>query len=313
MKYWWVNHKQTFSAEIEGGYIWSPKSNVNGGFNQTYLNLTQVKPGDVVFSYASGMIKAIGVATNSYREQLLPAAFGGATERWGEIGWEVLIQWKLLQVPISPKDHLQKFASLLPEKHSPIRADGNGNQGCYLASISDELGLLLMDMLRVGDTGAVYAAIAISEERQDQEAESIINQSDIAHTEKEQLIKARIGQGMFRINLEKIEKGCRVTGVTRKDLLIASHIKPWRDSDNAERIDGFNGLLLAPHVDKLFDRGWISFSDDGEILAVDAEIREILKSWGINPAKNIGRFSARQYSYLAYHRKNVFMRPDTSI
>lgn len=68
MAYWWVNHKQTFSNEIEGGYIWSPKENSNGSRNQTYINLTLTRPGDIVFSYASGKIKAIGVVTSSWRE-----------------------------------------------------------------------------------------------------------------------------------------------------------------------------------------------------------------------------------------------------
>lgn len=75
MSYWWVNHKQTFTSEIEGGYIWSPKKNTNGAKNQTYLNLTLTKPGDIVFSYAGG-IKAIGVVSESFRELPKPSEFG---------------------------------------------------------------------------------------------------------------------------------------------------------------------------------------------------------------------------------------------
>lgn len=54
MTYWWVNHKQTFKAEIEAGYIWSPKKNTNGGVNQSYINLTNVRAHDIIFSYAVG-------------------------------------------------------------------------------------------------------------------------------------------------------------------------------------------------------------------------------------------------------------------
>ncbi|WP_270830506.1 hypothetical protein, partial [Aeromonas sp. QDB63] len=61
MAFWWVNHKQTYSAEVGGGYIWSPKTNRNGSKNQTYINLTLTRPGDVVISYAGGLIKAIGL------------------------------------------------------------------------------------------------------------------------------------------------------------------------------------------------------------------------------------------------------------
>ena len=56
MSYWWVNHKQTYTSEVEGGYIWSPKENSNGARNQTYINLTLTTPGDIVFSYAAGKI-----------------------------------------------------------------------------------------------------------------------------------------------------------------------------------------------------------------------------------------------------------------
>jgi putative restriction endonuclease len=70
--FWWVNHKQTFISEIEGGYIWSPKSNKGGGFNQTYQNLTKVRPSDVVISYTNAIIKAIGIATAPGQEQRNP-------------------------------------------------------------------------------------------------------------------------------------------------------------------------------------------------------------------------------------------------
>ena len=75
-KFWWVNHKQTFKAEFDGGYIWSPKTNKNGARNKTYENLTQVEPGDVVVSYANGRIKAIGIAINNYAEAPKPEEFG---------------------------------------------------------------------------------------------------------------------------------------------------------------------------------------------------------------------------------------------
>ena len=68
MSYWWVNHKQTYSSEVEGGYIWSPKENSNGARNQTYINLTLTTPGDVVFSYAAGKIKAIGIVESNCSE-----------------------------------------------------------------------------------------------------------------------------------------------------------------------------------------------------------------------------------------------------
>ena len=70
---------------------------------------------------------------------------------------------------------------------------------------------------------------------------------------------------MYKSRVELLEEGCRVTGVRRPQHLVASHIKPWRDSTDAEKLDGHNGLLLSPHVDHLFDRAYISFSDSGKL------------------------------------------------
>ena len=85
-------------------------------------------------------------------------------------------------------------------------------------------------------------------------------------TERDALTKARLGQGLFRHRVSEQEPACRVTGLARQEFLVASHIKPWRSCANSERLSGSNGLLLSPHVDKLFDRHWISFDSAGELI-----------------------------------------------
>jgi predicted restriction endonuclease len=92
--------------------------------------------------------------------------------------------------------------------------------------------------------------------------------------------------------------------------LIASHIKPWRDSNNEEKLDGNNGLLLSPHLDKLFDKGFISFSELGEILISSSEVGIILKKWGIDTNINIGGFNRKQKEYLDYHRQKIFQKKE---
>jgi putative restriction endonuclease len=88
----------------------------------------------------------------------------------------------------------------------------------------------------------------------------------IPTTEREALIVARRGQGLFKERVMQIERACRITGVDNLVHLRASHCKPWRDSDNSERLDGQNGLLLTPSIDHLFDRGFISFGGDGALI-----------------------------------------------
>lgn len=86
-------------------------------------------------------------------------------------------------------------------------------------------------------------------------------------TTRKRLVDARIGQGDFRRNLEAHwGKACAVTGVSLRQVLRASHIKPWRTSDDTERLDPHNGLLLVSNLDCLFDRGLISFAKDGTLL-----------------------------------------------
>ena len=139
---------------------------------------------------------------------------------------------------------------------------------------------------------------------------SIAADASLNATEREALIAARRGQGRFRLNVEATERACRLSGVTDRRLLRASHIKPWRScTTNGERLDGENGLLLTPTADHLFDRGYISFTDDGLVLVSPAIIVTELSRLGLPwvPQWNIGGFSPRQRAYLAFHRANVFV------
>jgi len=311
--YWWVNHKQTFKAELEGGYIWSPQRNKSGAYNQTYENLTKVRPGDVIISYASGVIKAIGIASGSAEEQGKPEEFGKKVgQNWSEHeGWLVPVEWVSLTSPLSPKAFIEQLAPLLPEKHSPLQVTGNGNQGCYLASVSLQLGRLVLHLARKSDAGSIDALEALIEDAEaDEEVEKILS-SSLQLTEKEQLIKARRGQGLFKLRVMALANRCLVTGVEDQRFLVASHIKPWKHSSDLERLDGHNGLLLAPHIDRLFDKGWISFTDTGSLLSTD-EALTVLASWHVDPAVSVGQFTPTQAAYLSFHRSHVYKGQTTS-
>lgn len=309
MSFWWVNHKQTFTSEISGGYIWSPQRKSNGGFNQAYENLRLVKPGDTVFSYADGQIKAIGVATSTYRDEVKPEDFGKAGDAWHLDGWLVPIEWAMLEYPLRPKNHLDQIVPELPERYSPLQGNGNGNQGVYLAKISSNLGRIVLALAGAGNHHALTLVEEQAAEVEENQAQAqLVDAGNLASTEIEQLVKARRGQGIYRINLQKLEKRCRLTHLADPQLLVASHIKPWKDSTNEERLDGHNGLLLSPHVDRLFDRGHISFADDGSIIAASPKVVAAMSSWGLSLLANAGAFTAKQKNYLAYHREKVLKK-----
>ncbi|MFY0566380.1 HNH endonuclease [Archangium lansingense] len=135
-------------------------------------------------------------------------------------------------------------------------------------------------------------------------------QVEVPETERDAIVKARLGQGVFRENVAKVEKACRITGVSIPIFLIASHIKPWRHSSNQEKLDGNNGLLLTPSIDFLFDRGFISFGDNGDLLLSPVASLDALHKMGVDPTKtsNVGPFNSAQQKYLRFHRAEIFRR-----
>lgn len=129
-------------------------------------------------------------------------------------------------------------------------------------------------------------------------------------TEAERWVVQRVGQDLFRKALLDFWQGkCCVTGLAVEGLLRASHIKPWAKCETSEeRLDVFNGLLLAPHVDALFDGGWISFADDGSVMVsplLGAEARQAL---GVSAEWTVEGLSLLHQHYLAHHRQHEWKR-----
>ncbi|HUB61357.1 MAG TPA: hypothetical protein VL978_11675, partial [Puia sp.] len=112
MSFWWVNHKQTANEEISEGYIWSPRTNKDGSRNEAYLNLTRVRPGEMIFSYANGVIQAVGIIKSLAEDEPKPVSFGSAGDRWDKEGWMVRVKWVRLRTAIRPKDFIDEIAPL---------------------------------------------------------------------------------------------------------------------------------------------------------------------------------------------------------
>ncbi|MFD2924485.1 HNH endonuclease [Halobacillus naozhouensis] len=142
------------------------------------------------------------------------------------------------------------------------------------------------------------------------ELESIITtapeQINITETEQEQLIKSRIGQSTFKKALLNIEKKCKLCGVSDERFLVASHIKPWSQSNNQERLDVNNGLLLCPNHDTLFDKGYVSFDKDGTIMISDSLDEATKVFLNINETMNYKMHESQQ-QYIKWHREYMFI------
>jgi len=123
------------------------------------------------------------------------------------------------------------------------------------------------------------------------------------------LVAVRKKQTLFRRRLISLEKECRITGVRDLRFLRASHIKPWSDCETGlERTDGNNGLLLSAQADHLFDKGWISFSDAGELIRSDELPIEVVDriSLDLRSGRACGEVREQQRGYLEFHRASVF-------
>ena len=141
-----------------------------------------------------------------------------------------------------------------------------------------------------------------------EKAEAVKGRISMGATTQDQTVKSRRGQELFKENVRLNEKGCRVTGITDPQHLRASHMKPWKDSNDDEKLNGCNGLLLAPHIDHLFDKGHISFADNGDCLISPQLDRVVLEKWGIAETTNVGRFHAAQAVFLDYHLCVIFRK-----
>lgn len=305
--YWWVNHKTSFKIEIRNGALWAPIEANDGRILAGHRTVAQVEPDDLIVSFAGGKARHIGRAADRASFCVIPKEYGES--RWNRAGRILPVQWHVAGKPFHPKQHLQAIVPLLPKLYSPLQTNGNANI-TYLSSIDDELGRYVLAQMGFSEGMLPSARGAadshsIAERVEADWADTIL--SNVGETEREAVGRARTKQGLFRNLLYGIESSCRVTGISDPNLLIASHAKPWSVCNNAERVDPHNGLMLAPHVDHLFDRGLMRFLDDGSWSFSPRLTDATISQLGLPPTcSNPLPFRSEQRQYLRYHRDNRF-------
>ena len=203
----------------------------------------------------------------------------------------------------------------------------------YLAAMSrsdvlrglDDLGVVFTDLLPSGAVGAAsvrdIAALHRLLRRAFQLSRTLPDallhafEKEIANlprtTEAERLVVRRVGQDIFRRGLLEYWDGrCAITGLDVPDLLRASHIKPWADCDtDAERLDVYNGLLLAPHLDAAFDSGFITIAEDRTAVISDALSASARSALGFDGSLKVRGLHAAHERYLPWHRTRIFLQP----
>lgn len=141
-------------------------------------------------------------------------------------------------------------------------------------------------------------------------AEDIEQEAEERHLkgeEKQQFVKVRVNQGVFRENLLKKYDRCCLCGIKDKGLLMASHIKPWKASTPEQKLDYNNGLLLCPNHDKLFDKGYITFDNTGKIQI--SESLSVRDRQLLNVSSDMSiTITDSMKEYMKYHRNKIFRK-----
>jgi putative restriction endonuclease len=321
VRYWWVNQNQTYRQEIEGGYLWSPKRNANGARNPFYEFMREASPGDLVFSFVDTKILAIGIVQSYCFESPKPVEFGSAGQNWENVGWKVNVRFTRLLNEIRPKDHMDLLGNVRPTRYSPLQENGNGVQSIYLTAVPEPFAEVLGALIGPEFEG-IRSGVSVEQPRIPMQVgddldvwehrleKRVEDDPKIPETDREAIIRARRGQGLFKERVRRIETMCRITKVDNPIHLVASHCKPWRDSTNEERLNGENGLLLTPSIDHLFDRGFIGFEDSGTLIISPVAHRPSLQRMGIDSegVVNVGAFTEGQRGFLDFHRNSVLLR-----
>jgi hypothetical protein len=250
-----------------------------------YLKATS--PGRLIFAYESekGGFVAVGVIEKEWDAKChtgYPELFG---ESYG-IYFRIKVKW----IP----DFKCAYDELKQAGFAPKNQAIDILRGEYLQFLKGRLDRLEMPISR--------------EEIEHIEVAKIENDESLSSTEKEQLIKARKGQGKFRDAVQVVENKCRLTGEVNPEMLRASHIKPWRVANNNERLDKNNGLMLSPHVDHLFDNGWITFDDNGKLIVSPKLKDSTLRAWHLPVEAATGSLNLEQRNYMKYHRDEIFKK-----
>ncbi|MET0265882.1 MAG: HNH endonuclease signature motif containing protein [Duganella sp.] len=296
MEFYWVNIGATHKTVIDQHFLWAPKSSVNKVGNEVtrlfWDNVGKVRQGDIIFCCYDQRISFLAIADgDSYTEERpIARSFG----EWDAIGNRVDVQIVELDRRVHRDEISSEFIARFNNRSVPSLFSNQAtlNQ-IYMAHLPADAGMFLLEA--VNQTARCEEAFISSGSSEP---------AKISATTREALVMARVGQGRFRADLIKRWGGkCALTGLQNVNLMVASHINSWALSNNVERLDVDNGLLLAPHIDRLFDQGLISFSGDGMLQISPNLSGDDRLIFGLDKFTRIMTLSGGNLSYLERHRK----------
>ncbi|MEP2937627.1 MAG: HNH endonuclease signature motif containing protein [Gilvibacter sp.] len=296
--YFWVNQGKTYKEEKEGSYLWAPVKNSSGDTFFHWKNMIKLKPGDIVFNYRKGFVLGFCEIKSDYFYSRQPEEFN-VDVQWEDKGYMILADYVLFSSPLDVNTVFKKVQQFLPKKYSPLNNSGDllkvkANQG-YLYQINAKIAEELFNLSNIRFDQNTMTR----EEAEDYSAHK--------ETSKVSLTTLRVGQAEFRQKLlRRWNYKCAVNGSSIKEVLIASHIVPWREATNKERMDVENGILLSPIYDALFDKYLISFNEQGGI-EISQELQESeYRKLGITGYEKIRDLTDENKKYLKIHMAKLY-------
>jgi putative restriction endonuclease len=286
--YFLVFQGDTYEEELKLNCLWAPISNKAGNKVHHHSRLLDLKPGDQVIHLKKQSIMAISSVLGRAYNSELPFEFN--RQALNGNGMRVDLKITELDEPIPTNEIMGKIHDYLPKKYSPFNKNGSGNQG-YLFPINKNVFYTVLNF----DMDESYL-------------EPDISSQPSGPSSKRRSVNTRNSawQDFFKQKLYRLwGHKCLVTGIEDRKLHIGAHIKEYTKSDDKEKIDEYNGLILTPNADKLFEVGLISFSNDGDILISSKLDDVVLEKLGIKKDIKI-KFKNEHNKYLEYHREFKF-------
>lgn len=292
MRFFWVNIGSSFNEVKEQHFLWAPQYGMNKHgkkFNPTsWETVKDVKVGDIIFCNKEREIVYIATATSDADDASRPP--NRSFDKWEREGTRVDVDLTVLDHPIDILQFRDIFMAAFNELSRPtVFAENGFCTQTYMCELPEAAAKMIASF--ISDNVSI-----------DFRSESSKVKEPIGRT-KEAIVQARIGHGPYRDKLFKKWGGkCAVTGVAVESILTASHIVAWSISDEKEKVDPFNGLPLIPNLDKLFDKGMISFTDNGNLIYRDGS-EKLLSDLGIPLNSKINMVFEENVKYLRRHRE----------
>ncbi|CAI0892600.1 Uncharacterised protein [Serratia fonticola] len=291
MSFFWVNIGSSYKEVKEQNFLWAPQYGMNKNgqkfSNASWEAVKGVKAGDVIFCNKDREI--VYVATAMADAEPAPRPLSRSFDKWEREGTRVDVELTVFEHPIDVSQFSEIFMSSYNESSRPSVFAENGS--CTQTY-----------MCEIPEVAAKMIASFISENVSIDFNKETAMVKEATGSTKETIIQARVGHGPYRDKLFKKWGGkCAVTGIALESMLTASHIVSWSISNDKEKVDPYNGLPLIPNLDRLFDRGMISFDDNGHLLH-KKEFAGLLRDLKIPLDSKIDGLFGENKKYLKRHR-----------